>query len=112
MSQEQHPFPLPEELVAQRIKVGDKFNEHVVTEKVWTRDSFGQCRVHIVYIDGDSEVVMELEPNILFTGLPGLVSTNEVYFGKRVQTHYRGGGNDWTVTETHAELVDITKLKS
>ena len=112
MSEHKTKAVLAEDLVAQRIKVGDTINGHTVTEKVWTRDIQGNCTVHVVYVDGDKEQVSKLDPNLTFTTIAGHVSSDEVFAGKRVRTHFSGDSTGWVVTESHSELVDITNLKS
>ncbi|MFJ4390475.1 hypothetical protein [Pseudomonas soli] len=101
-----------EALAAQRIKVGDKINGHVVTEKVWTRDTVGNCKVHVVYLDGNREDVVVLDPDVSFAMALGMISTNEVFDGKRVQTDFSKVGDDWRPTQSNAEMVDITTLSS
>lgn len=46
---EKNQAVLSEADVAKCIKVGDRINGQVVTEKVWTRDTPGNLTVHVIY---------------------------------------------------------------
>lgn len=45
---EKNQAVLSEADVAKCIKVGDRINGQVVTEKVWTRDTPGNLTVHVI----------------------------------------------------------------
>ncbi|EST17539.1 hypothetical protein EDP1_485 [Pseudomonas putida S610] len=109
---EKNQATLNEADVAKRIKVGDRINGQVVTEKVWTRDTPGNLTVHVVYNSDTAERVEVLDPEILFTVREGLVSSGEVYDKKRVETQYTKSETGWKVQEVHYDLLDVLSLDS
>lgn len=109
---EKNQAVLSEADVAKCIKVGDRINGQVLTEKVWTRDTPGNLTVHVIYNSDIAERVEVLDPDILFTVREGLVSSGEVYEKKRVETQYTKSDSGWTVQEVHYDLFDVLSLKT
>ncbi|MFA7891816.1 hypothetical protein [Pseudomonas putida] len=109
---EKNQATLNEADVAKRIKVGDRINGQVVTEKVWTRDTPGNLTVHVIYNSDTAERMEVLNPDIPFTVREGLVSSGEVYDKKRVETQYIKADSGWTVQEVHYDLFDVLSLDS
>ncbi len=98
---------MTEELVAQRIKVGDTFKGHTVKRKVWKRDTPGNYKVHIVYVNGGKEEKEVLDPKLSFTTVSGYLTSGEYVGDKPVQTQFDEENGGWVVTETLVEPVEI-----